>query len=329
MNTNALNEITANKAGASALAVQTFNKGILNPEQAGRFIREITNEQVVLREASIITMKSHTKNLDRVTVDGRVLHAGYDVDGNTRVLSDSEKAKIKTWQNQLVVAKLKTQAEIEDDELEDNLEGKAFIDTLLDLVAGQIGEDKEVWALGANKGVISYAEDDLLSTTTGWLHRPATKVYNKPLESEGIEAIFDAMLAAIPKKFIKNRNNMRLYVPYEYEKAWRDELKSRGTPLGDSVTTGYAQLAYENIPVVHVPSLDDTVLQTLTGSPALMLTDPANLVMGIWRQIGIEPERHAAEEKTEYVITMRGDTNLINEFASVSCFPEMEAPVGG
>ncbi len=34
-NVQTLNNIVANKA--SALAVQTFNKAILNPEQAGRF----------------------------------------------------------------------------------------------------------------------------------------------------------------------------------------------------------------------------------------------------------------------------------------------------
>lgn len=322
----ALNDLISNKA--SVRAIQTFNKAILNPEQAGRFIREVTNDQVILAEASVVTMKSHTKNLDRVTIDGRVLHGGYDTQGKTRVLTTEEKAKIKTWQNQLVVTKLKTQAEIEDDELEDNLEGKAFVNTLIDLVGEKIGEDQEVWAIGANKDEIAADEDDLLCTTTGWLHRSANKVYDVDVEDEGVENLFDAMIAAIPKKFIKNRNNMRFYVPYEYEKAYRDTLKSRGTPLGDSTTTGYQQLAYENIPVVHVPTLDDEKLKSLTGTPAAMLSDPSNLVMGIWRQIGFEPQRHAPEEMTEWVVTMRGDVNLINEFANVSAFPDLADPAG-
>lgn len=322
--TQALQDIIANKA--SALAVQTFDKAILNPEQAGRFLREVTDDQVILREASVMTMKSHTKNLDRVTMDGRVLHSGYDAEGLTRELTDDEKVKIKTWQNQLVAQKLKTQAEIEDDELEDNLEGKAFINTLLDLISEQIGSDMEVWAIGADKDNIGFADDDLLSTTTGWIHRSAYKLYDIDVADVGVEALFDAMIAAMPKKFLKNRTKMRFYVPYEYEKLWRDELKSRGTSLGDTVTTGYQQLAYENIPVVHVPSMDDEVLKNLTGSLAPMLSDPSNLAMGIWRQIGMEPERHAAQEMTEYVTTMRGDVNLINEFANVTAFPEMEEP---
>jgi len=323
-NAQALNDIVANKA--SALAVQTFNKGILNPEQAGRFLREATNDQVVMREASVITMKSHTKNLDRVTMDGRILHSGYDSSGLTRELTDEEKVAFTTWQNQLVAHKLKSQAEIEDDELEDNLEGKAFINTLLDMIGGQVGEDMEVWGLWADSDNIAYETDDLLNSTIGWLQKAGYKVYDTDVTEDGIEALFDALIAAIPKKFIKNRNQMRFYVPYDYEKMYRDELKGRGTPLGDNTITGYAPLVYEGIPVVHVPSLDDTVAQGLYGSPAAMLTNPANMVAGFWRQIGIEPDRHAAAEMTEYVLTMRGDVHFYNEFMAVTAFPELEEP---
>lgn len=332
-NVQALNDIVANKA--SALAIQTFNKAILNPEQAGKFLREITDDQPVLREASVITMKSHTKNLDRVTLDGRVLHSGYDDAGATRELTDEEKVKIKTWQNQLVAQKLKTQAEIEDDELEDNLEGKAFINTLLELIGEQVGSDMEVWALFADSENILYSEDDLLSTTQGWIPKAGNKVYKgdietyaaaQELESSSIETIFDAMIDATPKKFIKNRNMMRFYVPYAYEKAYRDELKGRGTALGDATIQGYQQLVYEGIPIVHVPSMDDEVVQTLYGTPTPLLTTPANMIAGIWRQIGMEPDRHAAKELTEYVMTMRGDVHYINEFMATAAFPLVEEP---
>lgn len=318
----ALEDIVSNKA--SVLATQTFNKAILNPEQAGKFIREVTRDQVVLAEASVPTMRSHTKNLDRVTLDGRVLHSGYDEDGYTRVLTDDEKVKIKTWQNQLVAVKLKTQAEIEDDELEDNIEGKTFVNTLLSLMGEGISDDMEVWALGANKDEIDRDDDDLLSTTTGWLHRSAYNVYDHEIEDgEDVEALFKAMLELIPKKFLKNRNAFRFGVPFEYEDLYRDMLAARATGLGDETIQGFRPLTYRGIPVKHVPSLDDTGLQELTGSPAAMLYKPDNLVMGVFRQIGVEPARHAAKEMTEWVVTMRGDVNLVNEFMNVSAFPEL------
>lgn len=318
----ALEDIVSNKA--SVLATQTFNKAILNPEQAGKFIREVTRDQVIMAEARVTPMKSHTKNLDRVTLDGRVLHSGYDTDGYTRVLSDDEKVKFTTWQNQLIAVKLKTQAEIEDDELEDNLEGKTFVNTLLSLMGEGISDDLEVWALGANKDEISRDDDDLLSTTTGWLHRSEYNVYDQSIEDgEDVEALFKSMLELIPKKFLKNRNSFRFGVPFEYEDLYRDLLAGRETSLGDETIQGFRPLTYRGIPVKHVPSLDDTGLQELTGSPAAMLYNPENLAMGIFRQIGVEPARHAAKEMTEWVVTMRGDVNLVNEFMNVSAFPEL------
>lgn len=111
---------------------------------------------------------------------------------------------------------------------------------------------------------------------------------------------------------------MRFYVPYEIEKAYRDTLKDRGTPLGDSTIQGFQQLAYENIPVVQVPGLDDETANTLNGGPAATLQNPSNMQCGIWRQIAMEPQRWAAKELTEYILTMRGDVHYNNEFMAVT-----------
>lgn len=323
----ALSDIVSNKA--SALAVQTFNKAILNPEQAGRFIRVATRDQAILSEASVMTMKSHTKNLDRVTLDGRVLHSGYDAEGFTRELDADEKVKWRTWQNRLVATKLKAQAEIEDDELEDNVEGKAFVNTLLDLIAEGISDDLEVLGIGANSDEIERDDDDLLATTKGWLHRSAYKIYDMEIEDgDDVKALFKAMVDAIPKHFIKNRTKFRLGVPFEYEDLYRDLFAGKPTGLGDEVEEGYRPLRYRGIPVVHVPSMDDTTLQELTGSPGAMLYTPSNLAMGIYREMNLEPDRHAAKEMTEWVYTTRGDVNLINEYMNVSAFPELEEPEG-
>jgi hypothetical protein len=329
-NHQSLEDIIARKAAVGSVAL--FDKAILNPEQAGKFIREIIEEQVILKEASVVTMRSHTKNLDRVAIDGRILHSGYTAAGATRAV---DAAGWDTFQNQLVAQKLKTQAEIEDDALEDNIEGKAFANTLLELISGQIGYDMEVWSLFGDT-TINFSTDDLLSTTDGFLKKSGQNVYDVDIATDGVEKLFDDMIEALPKKYIKNRGMLRFYVPYDYEKAYRDVLKERGTPLGDTNITGYGQLAYEGIPVVHVPALDDATAQALLGAgetPAIdvkpaMLSDPANLVFGIFRQIGVEPARDAEKELTKYVVTMRGDVHFTNELANVAAYPQLEEPEG-
>lgn len=319
-----------NQAAAYKSVFGTPGKAMLNPEQAGRFLRTATEEQLILKDASVFTMKSHTKNLDRVDIEGRVLTSGYDANGVTRALADGEKVSISNFQNQLVAKKLKTQAIIEDDELEDNLEGKAFANTLIDLTGQKIGYDSEVWGVWANPTEITYAEDKLLNSTHGWLSKSGNKIYGEGDDADfdpaDPEALFKALIEATPKKYIRNRSQMRFYVPYEIEDAYRDILADRGTNLGDQTTTGYAQLAYRNIPVVNPDSLDDDAAIALWGTRAAMLADPKNLNMGIWRQLFMEPDRNAQLEQTEYVFTMRGDVHYTNQYAGATAFLDMENP---
>ncbi len=329
VNSQALNNIV-NQEAAYKSVFGTPAKAMLNPEQAGKFIRTATEQQLILKEANVFGMKSHTKNLDRVEIEGRVLTSGYDIDGKTRALDDDEKVKLTNFQNQLVVKKLKTQAVIEDDELEDNLEGKALMNSILDMTAEKIGYDKEVWAVWGNPEEIDYAEDKLLNTTEGWLSKAGHKIYGDGAEPDfdpdDPESLFKALIAATPKKYIRNRSQMRFYVPFEIEDAYRDILADRGTNLGDNTTTGYAPLAYRNIPVVNPDSFDDDLAVGLWGTRAAMLADPKNLNMGIWRQIFIEPDRNPQLEQTEYVITMRGDVHYTNQFIGASAFLDMENP---
>lgn len=330
-NAQILNNIV-NPQAAFKSVFGNWAKAVLNPEQAGRFLRTVTDQQVILKEASVFTMKSHTKNLDRIEIDGRVLTSGYDESGKTRALTDDEKVTVSNFQNQLIAKKLKTQAVIEDDELEDNLEGKAFANTLIDMTGEKISYDQEVWGVWANKANITYAQDKLLNTTEGWLSKVGNKVYGKDgthtadFDPEDPEALFKAMIAALPKKYLRNRSMMRFYVPFEIEDAYRDILADRGTNLGDTTTQGFNQLTYRNIPIVNPDSLDDEAAAALWGTRAAMLQDPTNLQMGIWRQISMEPDRNAQLEQTEYVVTMRGDVHYNNQYAGVGAFLDAAKP---
>lgn len=331
MNAGILNSIV-NQAAAYKSVFGTPGKAILNPEQAGRFLRTATEQQLILKEASVFTMKSHTKNLDRIEIEGRVLTSGYDIDGKTRALSDDEKVGVTNFQNQLVAKKLKTQAVIEDDELEDNLEGKAFANTLIDMTGEKIGYDMEAWAVWANTSGITYAEDKLLNSTEGWLSKAGNKIYGEAgshdadFDPADPESLFKALIKALPKKYLRNRSQMRFYVPFEIEDAYRDIQADKPTAYGDATAQGYAPLQYRNIPIVNPDSLDDTQAIDLWDTRAAMLQNPVNMQCGIWRQIGMEPDRNAQLEQTEYITTMRGDVHFNNQFAGVAAFLDAAKP---
>lgn len=288
-------------------------KGLLNPEQLGKFLRAAQINNVILNDADFQYMKSFKKQLPRVGISGRVLQSGYDSTGKTN--PNLEAANVEFSANELDAKKLKTVLEIQDDEKEDNLEQESFENTLLSMMGERVGEDLEFWAIFADTD-ISYSKNSLLSTTDGWIKDCETKLYSEDaatsdadfdVVNDTVEAMFDSMLYAMDPRFRQKRTDLKFYVPYEVEDAYRNLLKSRGTPLGDSTQTGYTPLAYKGIPVVHCPTLDAEDGRGLDDTATSFLTNPKNFAWGVWKNLSIEPERIPKDETTKYWYRIRGD----------------------
>lgn len=300
-------------------------KALLNPEQLGKFLRYATLPNTILSAADFKLMKSFKKNLNRTSIDGRVLESGYKTDGKT-TNPDITKADVKFDVEELDAKKLKAMCEIEDDEKEDNLEQSQFENTLLSMMGERIGEDLEFWSLFGDK-TITYATNSLLSTTDGWLKKAGQKLVSAEVNTttndfdlaDGVEAMFDKMLEKFPKRFMLNRNDLSFYVPFEVEDAYRNVLKSRGTALGDTTQTGYAvPINYKGIPIKHCHTFDAEDGRGLDDTATSILVNPKNMAYGIWKNVSIEPKRIVEEELTQYWYRMRGDVNYYFPEASVT-----------
>jgi len=93
-------------------------------------------------------------------------------------------------------------------------------------------------------------------------------------------------------------------------------LEKRGTNLGDRAITDGDITRYHKVPIVDVP-LMPTNLGADTETPNswgvigggeytdVMLTPKNNLIIGIQKEIKIEPQRSAADECTYYFYTMK------------------------
>lgn len=293
-------------------ADMSAGKALLQPEQLGTFLRYATLPQTLLSRADFKLMKSFKFQLTKVGLTGRVLESGYKANGD--INPEITPATVEFTPEELDAKKLKAMCEINDDEKEDNLEQATFEQTLLQMMGERIGEDLEYWAIFADTD-ISYATDKLLSTTDGWIKKAGIKLKSTGFDNgedfdldNTIESMFDAMLYALPKRARINRNSLSFFVPFEVEDAYRNLLKSRGTPLGDSVQTGYQPfLNYKNIPVIPVVTLDDEEGRGLDNSATSFLGDPKNMAYGIYKNLSIEPKRIVEEELTQYWYRMRGD----------------------
>jgi len=298
-------------------ADMSAGKALLQPEQMGTFLRYAALPQTLLSRADFKLMKSYKYILTKVGLTGRVLEAGYKNANNgldRETNPDITPAQVEFTPEELDAKKLKALCEINDDDKEDNIEQESFEQTLLQMMGERIGEDLEYWAIFADT-TIPYANNKLLSTTDGWIKKAGIKLKSTGFNSgedfdldNTIESMFDAMLYALPKRARQNRASLSYFVPFEVEDAYRNLLKSRGTPLGDSTQVGYDPiLRYKNIPIVPVVTLDDEEGRALDNSATSFLCDPKNMAYGIYKDISIEPKRIVEEELTQYWYRMRGD----------------------
>ena len=191
-----------------------------------------------------------------------------------------------------------------------------FEQTLLQMMGERIGEDLEYWALFADSDV-PRSDDALLNTNDGWLKKCANTISSRSIApsnglfdvEDGPEAMFDAMIKAMPPRFRKNRRQLKFYVPFEVEDAYRNILINRGTGLGDSAQVGFNALSFKGIPIEHCTTLDDEDGRALDSKVSCMLTNPKNLAYGIWKNLSVEPERIAKNELTRYWFRIRGDVD--------------------
>lgn len=320
MSTNSaiLNEIVNPLEKAAFKNMRTdmvTGKAVLNPEQLGYFLREATLDNTMLSDADFKLMKSFKKQLNRAGINGRVLTNGYKANGDTD--DEIAAADVEFGANELDAKKLKAMCEIEDDEKDDNMTGEQFEQTLLQMMGERIGEDLEYWAIYGDT-TISRATDALLNTTDGWIKKCANKIVSTTTDAsdgvfdsaDGPEAMFDAMIKALPARFRKNRSQLKFYVPFEVEDAYRNILIARGTTLGDSAQTGYNALSFKGIPIVHCATLDDEDGRAACNDAVTsFLTNPKNLAYGLWRNVSVEPERKPGQELTKYWFRLRGDVD--------------------
>lgn len=286
-------------AAMKTMTKVNFGTSILTEEASTRFIQVLSDATPLLQDARLITMNSHTRNIDRIGFEERMLKT-------PAAALDNGESKPTPKQNQLVAVEVMGIAGIEDEALEDNIERQAFENTLLDLIADRVGFDLDDLYLNGDK---AHGSDTYLALIDGWLKLAGNSVDETDFDPESVEAAFEAALQAVPKKYLRNRTNWRLSVHWDMENAYRDVLRARGTGLGDSAQIGAAPLTYKGIQVQVVPNMPE-------GSGFLYAL--GNPVYGVYRDIRIEPDRVPKNRKTDFVVTARVDAHYENEEAAVA-----------
>lgn len=299
MNTNNQDLLARINGALKALTTSDLGGSILAREKQQQFVRVVSEATTMLDNARRIDMRSHTHDIDKIGFASRILRSAQE---DTEPSGEGSKPTPST--NTLESVETMAIAGITDSTLEDNIEQEGFEDTLLDLIADRIGIDLEELFINGDKT----SGDEFLALTDGWLKKAANEVTNTDFDATEVESMFDTMLQAVPKKYLRNRSEWTYYVHWDIEDAYRNVLRKRGTGLGDQAQTQQISLAYKGISV-----------QDNSNMPAgtALLVPNSNLVYGIYRDIRIEPDRQAKKRRTDFVTTLRVDCHYEDENAAV------------
>lgn len=300
------NQDLLNRVQSTLKAITTFDLGrsVLMPSKQRLFVRTVSESTRILDEARRIDMTSHTHDIDRVGFSERILMAAQE---DVEPLEDSiPDFNTNTLESKEVIAV----AGLTDNTLEDNIERENFEGTLIQLIANRVGIDLEELFINGDKN----SPDAFLRITDGWLQKAANFIQadpddpNSPFDPTNVESMFNAMIQAVPKKYLRNRDEWRFYVHWDIEDAYRDVLRKRGTGLGDTAQTTANVLAFKGIRVLDCANMP---------AGKALLVPPKNLVYGIYRDIRIEPERIAKRRRTDFITTLRVDCHYEDENAAV------------
>jgi hypothetical protein len=249
---------------AATIQTGTLTSGLLNPEQARKFIQqtfEATNLGPLVRH-EMRTAK--TGEVDKIGIASRILRK------KTENTDDGYRASVKTSQIEYATTAVRLPWEVTEETLRENIEGQNLEAIITNLMTTQLGIDLEDLYLNGDEAVdASDTDHDFLYINDGWIKqfKNGGHVYDASSETSMSLDLFYKTLAQVPNKY--NNGKLRWMMSPRRAQEWElfllNQVIGKGGAVPESIYNSPAK-----IPVVQCPSLDDGTI---------LLTDPKNLIV--------------------------------------------------
>ena len=248
----------------AAIATGTLASGLLNPEQARKFIQQTfdaTNLGGLVRH-EMRTAK--TGEIDKIGIGRRIVRK------KTENTDDNYRAGVDTSQIEYSTTAVRLPWEITEETLRENIEGQNFENIVTNLMTTQLGVDMEDLYLNGDEATEPTDKDyDFLKINDGWIKQIGNggHVYDATSEDDMSLDMFYKALASLPNKY--NNGKLRWLMSPKRAQEWElfllNKVVNQGGAVPDSVYTSPAR-----IQAVECPSLDDKTI---------LLTDPKNPIV--------------------------------------------------
>jgi len=251
--------------------------GYLQDEEAKKFIRDLIKESMIVRMSTVYGMKSHTRLIDKIGFSGRVLRPGV----SAQALSVADRSKPTTDQVTLASELFKAEVRLNDEVLEDNIEGGTLQKTVMAMFSEQISLDMDDIVVNGDTA----SADPFLAKFDGWLKLAVSHVVNAGTVAL-TKAHLKAAVKAMPSQYNRKKAAQRYTISEDGEVDYRDALADRATVLGDKMLQDDVPVRYASRPILPIPVFPDD-LGGGNNCTNVILADPKNSVVGIWRRVKI------------------------------------------
>lgn len=281
--------------------------GILVDAQRDRFIRLAIDQTVAMPLMTQVDMMAPKELREKIRYEGRALKKGTEA----TALPLAQRSVPSTSKVELDAQLVKAETRISFEALEDSIEKGNFEQTVRDTLAERIGLDLEDLAFNGDTA----SSDDLLQTLDGFIKQTTTNIVlggGATLQ----RSVLKDVLKTMPSEFRRDKRSLRFLTADEAAIDYQEHLGDRQTQLGDDQTVGESVGPFQMIPVVGVPVFP-TDLGGGTNETVVLMSDPANMLFGVWRQVRFDTDKDVSAQVMIIVVTARIDFKWAHEPAAV------------
>jgi hypothetical protein len=289
------------------------NGGVLNPEQARRFIDYVWDATVLAKDGRRVTMRANTMEIEKVNVGERVIRAAAQAD-DTYTNAGATFSKVE-----LTTKKIRLDWEVSTESLEDNIEGAALEDRLVRLMTNAFGNDIEDLAINGDgaTGTFLSIMSGFIKQTRGTVGNAAHELSATVSDNNFTTTVMQDLLLAMPRKYRAIKSNLKFYAGTD---AFAGIVRNNGT-LADAISAAFAdrigstqanrQEFLDGTAQTFGPSRTTRVLGVdvlevpYYPEGYVDLTFPDNRVWGFQRDITVNREYKPKKDTVEYTVFVR------------------------
>lgn len=317
------NEVTTSVVGNDS-------GGLLNAEQANRFIDFVVDQSVLMQNSRVVRMRTPTMDIDKVSVGTRLLAKA------TEATDTGSNAAVTFTKVSLSSVKLRLDWAVSTESLEDNIEGSGLEDHIAQIMARQTANDMDDLLINGNTS----SSNTLLKALDGFIKLAKADGHVVDEEGDNVSrSTFDRLLRNMPNKYLQRRSELRFFTGSNMV---QDTIYSLGNPnsateasagapspgslAGDMAFLqgsmranggpGATGISPFGIPLVEIPLAPETVSGDYSGASGnhghIELTFPNNRVVGIHRDITVYRQFKPKTDLIEYTQYMRVACNIEN-----------------